>query len=670
MHPVTQSFNAISLPPQVRRLRARQDADFTGVRGHKLVDAEESRVYAKLAYESYSQSIGKPRILRRAEFLSHFAAKVPIVSRDDELIVGSQRFAAPPWRELFSDEQLRRAEIHGNHGHIIVDYGRVVRDGISGLRRAIAAMPVGDNRAAFALSLEAFTTFVARHGFPELTERAPATFHEALQLTWFVQIFLSVEGLSSAISFGRLDQFLWPFLDADMRAGRCTLEEAFEMVCCFCMKCCEGGESQNLTVGGPGENPLSVLLLQAMRELKVWQPSLSVRICDTTSDTFWQEALALCETGIGMPSFFNDPVVIAALQKLDIPTERATDFGIVGCYEATPQGDACPYTVGGGFALPEVFDDYLQTRPSADSFAAFKDGFKQYFADTYQNRILPEFAQRLHSLEQHSISPFESLCVTGCIDSGRAAEEAGARFNLFGVNILGIGTLIDSLQAVKALVFDEQPVSLAELAEQVEQDFPNETLRQRCRSLAGKFGSDTPVSNELAKELSTFIADEVLASRLPGGVRPYPGFFWFGQDIARHCPATPDGRRAGERPSYGCGPGVMLENPGVTAILNSAAHIAHASCACGNPLTLSFNRSELSGNKGSKLLRQVIEAYFQKGGFHLQVNIVDAEDLKKAKAAPERYQDLTVRISGFSARFVNLNEKWQDAIIERTGRGM
>jgi pyruvate-formate lyase len=670
MHTFTQSFDTRPLSSQIRCLRDRLKMDFDGMSGQKLVDADESKVYAKLAYESYSQSVGKPQILRRAEFLAHFAARIPVARREGELIVGSQRFTTPPFQELFREEQLKQVEINRNHGHIIVDYGRVVRDGIPGLRQAISAMPESENRRAFAMSLEAFSTFVSRHGFPELSKRLPATFHEALQLTWFVQIFLTAEGLGGAISFGRLDQFLWPFLEADLEAGRYTLEQAFELVCAFFIKCCEGAEAQNLTVGGPGENPLSILLLQAMRTLNIWQPSLSVRICDSTSDTFWREALALCETGIGMPSFFNDPVVVQALEKLDIPPERATDYGIVGCYEASPQGDACPYTVASGFALPEIFHDYLQTRPEANGFDAFKNGFKQYFADTYRNRLIPEFAQRLLNLEQHGISPFESLCVTGCIDSGCAAEQAGARFNLFGVNILGIGTLVDSLQAVKTLVFDEQAVSLAGLGEQVEQDFPDKMLHQRCRSLAGKFGSDTSTSNGLAKELSTFIAGEVLRSCLPNGVRPYPGFFWFGQDIVRHCPPTPDGRRAGERPSYGCGPGIMLENPGITAILNSTAHIDHASCACGNPLTLSFNRNEISGDNAQKLLRQVIEVYFQKGGFHLQINIIDAEELKEAKAAPERYQDLTVRISGFSARFVNLDEKWQDAIIERTARGM
>ncbi len=662
----------IPLTSRVRRLRERLDQEFARVPGgHKLVCLEEGECYARLAVEAYSSSVGKPEILRRAEFLRHFAEQVPVSIREDERIVGSQRFTAPPFQALFTRTQLSQCGIHRNHGHIIVDYGRVLFHGLDGLRTAVEALPTGVNRDAFALALEAFATFICRHGCNDLAGRPPTSFHGALQLTWFVQLFLSAEGLASAISFGRFDQFLWPHLRRDLEEGRCTPEQAYELICCFLMKCCEGAESQNLTVGGPAdENPLSLMVLRAMRELKVWQPSISVRIGADTSAAFWHEALRLCDAGIGMPSFFNEPVVVAALRRLDIPSGLAEDWGIVGCYEAAPQGDSYPMTVGGGLALPELLRTYLGTQPEAGSFGEFLQGFKHHVTTTYREDILPGFARSREELARSGVSPFESLCVTGCMESGRAVEEGGARFNLFGVNILGIGTLIDSLLALRTLVFAEGRLTLAEMTRQLDENFPDRILLQRCRTLSGKFGSDTAESNGLARELSAFIAGEILASRLPEGVRPYPGFFWFGQDINRKVGATPDGRLANDRVSYGCGPGVLLERADVTAILNAAAQIDHAACACGNPLTLSFNRAELAGERGLMLLRQVIEAYFAEGGFHLHFNILDAEDLKKAKRTPERYQDLTVRISGFSARFTALSEPWQDAIIERTEKNL
>jgi formate C-acetyltransferase len=661
----------LPLTPRVLRLLERLNRDFAMMDGHQLVCPQEQETYARLACQAYSDNADKPEILRRAEFLTWFAERVPVSRREDELLVGSKRFASPAWNRILTPEQLEQCGIHGNHGHIIVDYGRVLTDGICGVRKAVDAMPAGENRNAFIQTLEAFATFIRRHGCAELADRPPESFHEALQMTWFIQIFLRAEGNTSAVSFGRFDQFAWPFLQHDLAAGRLDRNQAFELLCCFFMKCCEGGESQNLTVGGNGqENTLSILVLKAMRKLNVWQPSISVRIGPGTSEEFWREALLLCDTGIGMPSFFNDFVVTKALGKLDIPSDRAADWGIVGCYEASPQGDAYPLTVRGGFALPEILWDYLQGSPANGSFEAFSQGFKSFFSEQYTGRILPGFQQRWLDLKRNAVSPFESLCVTGCIESGLAAEEGGARFNLFGVNILGIGTLIDSLLSIKKLIFDEQDFTLSEMTRQLAENFPDQKMLLRCRALSGKFGSDTAESNALAHDLSAFVARTVLGSRLANGVRPYPGFFWFGQDIHRQIAATPDGRLANERPSYGCGPGILLEKSSTTSILNSAACIDHASCACGNPLTLSFNRNEIAGKNGLDIIRQVVESYFGRGGFHLHINVVEAEELKKAREAPERYQNLTVRISGFSARFVSLDKPWQDAIIERTEMGM
>ncbi len=668
----TQVEKIPSLPPRLARLRARLEEEFAALpSGHKLVDADEQAIYVRLACEAYSRSQGQPEILRRAAFLRHFAEQFPAAIRADELIVGSQRFAGPPWQRLLTPAQIDQCGIHRNHGHLIVDYGRGVRQGLPGLRSAIREMPPGVQRTAFEQAGEALATLARRHGCAELAERPPASFHEGLQLTWFVQILLRAEGDGEAISFGRLDQFLWPLLDHDLRQGICSETQAVELLGCFFMKCCEGAESQNLTVGGNGEeNLLSILVLRAMRTIKVWQPSISVRLGADSSAAFWQEALLLCQTGLGMPSFFNDAVVTAALEKLDIPPDRAADWGIVGCYEASPQGDTYPLTVGGGIALPGLLADYLATAPQPATFADFQAGFQLFVATTYANRLQPTFQATWNHLRDHCPSPFESLCVTGCLEAGRAAEEGGARYNLFGVNLLGLGTLVDSLLAIQTLVFDEGRISLAELTRQLAANFADRHLLARCRALPGKFGSDTPASNALARELSAFIARLVLDSRLDNGVRPYPGFFWFGRDIGMELGASPDGRLAGERISYGCGPGVLLEPANLTAILNAAAGVDHRSCACGNPLTVSLSRNELNGHHGLDLLRQIVDTYFSLGGFHLHLNIVDAEQLRQAQKTPARFQDLTVRISGFSARFVTLGRPWQEAIIERTAKGM
>ncbi|MFA6292676.1 MAG: pyruvate formate lyase family protein [Victivallales bacterium] len=679
------------LAPRLLSLRTELEKEFANVKRHMLLCDDEQRAYAEISNRAYAASKGKAEVSRCADFLKLFAEDFPIGIRKDELIVGSQRFTHPDWGKYLTEEQRKAGGSHSNMGHIVVDYGRMVKLGVSGVREEIRTMPQGVNREAFSQTLQAFSTFIRRHadacaraGFADIAaicantaDKAPQTFHEALQMVWFIQIFLHAEGNSAAVSFGRFDQYLWPSLKRDLARKRINRDEALELLCCFFMKCCEGDESQNLIVGGSDldgismENPLSLLALEACRKIKVWQPSLSVRIGKSTSDKFWKEALLLSSAGTGMPSFFNETVVASGLKKLGIPAERAMDWGIIGCYEAAPQGDSFPMTVAGNFALPTILWDFLKTNTcEKGDFTSFYSEFKSFFRSHYEQKTLPSFIERWDNQKRNCPSPFESICVTGCIESGLTTVEGGAKFNLFGVNILGLGTLIDSLLSIKKLIYEHKEFTLAQMREQLGRDFPDQKLLLRCRSLSGKFGSDSAETNLMAKDLSAYFANIVISKPLPNGVRPYPGFFWFGADIGIKLPASADGRKENDRLSYGCGPGIFLKDPTVTAILNSAANLDHESCACGNPLTLSLNKSDVGGKAGIDRMRQILETYFKKGGFHLQFNILSAKDLRNAKEKPEKHQGLTVRISGYSARFVTLDPRWQDALIERTDLGM
>ncbi|HCE46492.1 MAG TPA: hypothetical protein DET40_23350 [Lentisphaeria bacterium] len=679
------------LTARVVRLRAELEKEFADVRRHMLLCDEEQRAFAEISNRAYAAGKGRPEVLRCADFLKLFAETMPVGIRKDELIVGSQRFTHPDWGRYLSKEQLEEGGPHSNHGHIIVDYGRILRRGISSARKELKSMPQGDNREAFILALDAFSTFIRRHSeacaqagrddiaavCANIAEKAPLTFQEALQMVWFIQIFLHAEGNCAAISFGRFDQYLWPYLKLELAKERMDAGDVLELLCCFFMKCCEGDESQNLVVGGADldgesmENALSLLVLEASRKIKVWQPSISVRIGKDVSEKFWKEALLLSTAGTGMPSFFNETVVQAGLEKAGVPAARAADFGIVGCYEAAPQGDSYPMTVGAGVSLPSILWDFMKTYPGGnDDFTNFYSEFKSFFKSHYEQKLLPSFVERWEHQKRSCPSPFESVCVTGCIESGLAAEEGGAKFNLFGVNILGLGTLIDSLLSIKKLIYDDNEFTLAQMKEQLGQNFPDRKLLLRCRSVPGKYGSDNARTNLLARELSTFIARIVISKPMPNGVRPYPGFFWFGADVTAKTPASADGRMDNDRLSYGCGPGVFLEGPAITSILNSVSNMDHGSCACGNPMTISLDKGDVGGKAGTDRIRQIIETYFSQGGSHLQFNIISPEDLRGAREQPEDHQDLTVRISGYSARFVTLDPRWQDALIERAEKGM
>lgn len=634
-----------------------------------ILDEDEQADYVRIMHEVCSGSTGKPRIMVASEFLYQYATRCRIRKYPEERITGSQRFTRGDCGKIIGNEAWPLFFPLRNHGHICVDYGRVLSRGVSGLSEDIAKMPEGTNKVAFTQAILAFTVFLDRHDWGRLIDRAPETFHEALQLVWFVQVFLHLEGNAAAVSFGRFDKYMSSFLEKDLRDGVITPDDARELLSCFCIKCCEGDESQNLTLGGAGD-VLAVMLMDVMAELHIWQPSISLRVNSNTTNEVWNAALKLCASGSGMPSFFNEPVVSAALRKLDIPLNRAEDWGIVGCYEAAPAGDSYPLTVAGGISLLEIFWDYLYKNSFTDSYDDFYSGFKKYFQMYYKNEALPGFRKKWEALRQNCTSPFESICVTGCFESGLAVEEGGAEHNLFGVNILGLGSLIDSILSIKKLIYEEQEFTIEEVKQQLRENFPDRRLLLRCRRLPDKFGSDSTVSNDLAGDLSAFIAGEVLANPMPNGVRPYPAFFWFGQDINRKTGPSLDGRLDNDRISYGCGPGVFLEKMEVTAILNSAAFVDHSSCACGNPLTISMNRNDVAGIEGRRRIRLLVEEYFRKGGFHLHFNIVDPEQLVNAKESPEMYNDLVVRVSGYSATFVNIDEPWQDAIIERTKLGI
>jgi formate C-acetyltransferase len=683
------------LSERVNGLREQVLADFASCRGTRLTAPGEQRALALLAAREYTRTVGIPEVERKAAFLAAFSREMPIVLRRGELLTGSQRFMAPPWREILGSDAAGAMQFHGNLGHIVVDYGRVLRWGVCGLRSEVAGMDVADplsrgNRAAFAQALEAFSAFVGRHaraaeaagdwelaGVCEwLTERPPCTFRQALQLVWFVHVFLHAESPSSAaISFGRLDQYLWPYLRRDLAEGILAETAAHELLCCFWLKCCEGDESQNLVVGGcdddgrNAENPLSHLCLEVCRDLRVWQPSLSVRFGPDTSTAIRQTAAELAAMGFGMPSFLNDTVVIRSLVAAGIPLPRARDYGIVGCYEATPQGDAMPCTVAGRMLMPHLFSDYLHSAQATD-YEGFEAGFLRCLEDRYLSEMLPGFQADWDQRARQTASPFESLCVTGCTDSGRCAEEGGARFSLYGVDILGLGTVVDSLHAVRKLVFSQRAVTLRELRAALASDYADGSLLLHCRSLPGKYGTDAEWTNALAARLSEFLGRLVLDHPLRAGVRPYPALFLFAADILLPSPATPDGRRASDRVSYGCGPGVFARPLGPTAVLNSAAGLRHDLFGCGNPLLLSLASADVGGCAGRGRVASLVEGYFQRGGFQVHFNTVSATALREAKAHPEAHRGLLVRVSGFSARFTDLAERWQDALIERTEAGL
>lgn len=645
-------------------------------------NASDIEVFRSILKNTYDNNTDKQEILRKAEFLERFSREIPTVVDSDELLVGSMRFsnAVPPECGSF----------HGNLGHVIADYGMFINKGIENLKNEI--LDIGtEEKQAFLRTIEALSTLIKRYGEMAhalsiemnskdmltvsrncewISRKAPNTFWQALQLVWFIHLFLHAEGMSAAVSFGRFDQYLFPYYAKDIESGILLKEQAKELLKCFWLKTCEGDESQNLTLGGNLENELSLLCLEITEELGVWQPSVSVRIADNTSERFWNQTISLVKSGIGMPSMFNDNTIIKSLKRIGISSEDAEDYGIIGCYEANPNGKALGLTVAGSLKLHEVLLNFLNTNDDHESFDDLYIHFKEEFKQQYISHYLSLYEKRWQGINRHMASPFESICLGGCLESGIAAENGGAAYTMFGVNILGLGTLIDSFYVIKELVFEKKEFIYEDFVKHVNDNFPDRLLAQRCKNMQGKYGTDNHFTNFLANDLSTFIANTVIENRFDKKIIMYPGFFQFLADVySNGYPATPDGRLHGERISYGISASDFCCGKTVTTMLNSASNVANDLCACGNPIHLFFSKKDMRSAMDFETVKALISSYFEKGGFHLQMSATDGNTLREAQMNPDAFNDLFIRISGYSTKFVSLDETLQNALIERVLSG-
>ena len=608
-----------------------------------LYSNEESAIYLQAYKEAYSIAGHKGNLAFRAELLRQFSLMLPVVSEEYSPFHGSRRFDI---RIPLTDEATKSfAKLA--HGHSIVDWEKLLHYGPKKIENDILAMENSDCKEAFLIAIQSFRYYIRRHaGCEELANRPPANFYEALQIIWFGQIFLRAEGASAGISFGRMDEYLLPFV------GNCSDEEIISLLIAWFAKCCEGDESQNVTLGEVSSDRLTILFLKALNRCQLWQPSFSIRISNSISEAVWSEALALTMSGSGQPSYFNSPVVMEALQKLGIPEEKCFNWGSVGCYEPAIVAESAPFTVAAAVSLPDILMDFLkETTAEIADFETFTEMFLNYFRNFGWIECLGKCKDYLRNF---SATPFESLLTKDCISKGKYLSDCGAEYNTLGVNILGIGTILDSLLVIKHAVYDERIVTLAELTEQTLANSPIKF--ENCPF----FGDSNPDSEKFVVYVSAEICKYLLTVVLHDGTRLAPSYFLFGADIMSDVQATPDGRKFGERVSYGCMP--SERHPlAQTERLRAAALIPHNMTPNGSPAMVSIGKNLLSADR----LKGLIQGYFALGGSHLHFNMQNKETLIEAQKYPENHSDLTVRVSGYSAHFIRLAPRWQQALIER-----
>jgi pyruvate formate-lyase/glycerol dehydratase family glycyl radical enzyme len=534
---------------------------------------------------------------------------------------------------------------------------------------------------------------------------APRDFQEALQSYWFCHLAVITELNGwDAFNPGHLDQHLLSFYERGLAEGALTRERAKELLECFFVKfnnhpappkvgvtAAESGtytDFANINLGGlladgtDGSNEVSLLLLEIIDEMHLLQPSSNVQVSRKTPDALLRRALGVIRQGYGFPSLFNADAVVAEQLRQGKTLEDARAGGCSGCVEVGAFGKEA-YILTGYFNLPKVLELALHNGVDPRSgrrlgpatgapgihvdfdavFASFETQMKHVLdVKIAGNQIIERMYARLMP------APFLSVLIDDCIRNGRDYNAGGARYNNTYIQGVGIGTLTDSLAAIRSVVFEEGRVSLEELASALDSDFGgHETLRLRLANRVPKYGNDDDRADSLMQRAfeAFFAAVDGRPSARGGRYRiqmlPTTCHVYFGSVTG----ATPDGRRATRPVSEGISPVQGADRRGPTAALQSAARMDHLRTG-GTLLNMKLTPSLLDGEVGIDALAHLVRGYFKMDGHHVQFNVVRAETLREAQARPEEHRDLIVRVAGYSDYFCDLSVALQDEIIART----
>ncbi len=534
---------------------------------------------------------------------------------------------------------------------------------------------------------------------------SPQTFREALQAYWFVHLGVITE-LNTWDSFnpGRLDQHLYPFYKKELEDGTLTREDAEELLQCFWVKfnnqpappkvgitLAESGtytDFANINTGGltpdgkDGVNDVTYLILDVIDTMRLVQPSSNIQLSAKNPDKFLKRACEIIRKGWGQPSVFNADVIVEEMLLQGKSVEDARCGGTSGCVETGSFGKES-YILTGYFNLMKVLEITLHNGVDPrtgkklglstgdpgnfDSFECLMSAFNKQLDHFIDIKIRGN--QVIESLyARHMPSPFLSVIISDCIEKGKDYNAGGARYHSRYIQGVGIGTITDSLSAIKRHVFERRAVDMAGLLSALEADFEgHEVLRHTLLNHTPKYGNDNDYADCIMKEVFDVFFQAVNGRRsVTGGtyrinMLPTTCHVYFGSVIG----ATPDGRRAFQPLSEGISPVQGADRLGPSAAVKSASKMDHVKTG-GTLLNQKFTPALLEGEIGLDALARLVRGYFRLGGHHIQFNVVSAEVLKKAQDNPEEYRDLIVRVAGYSDYFCDLSRALQDEIIART----
>lgn len=807
---------------------------------------------AKLLTESYKATENEPIITRRAKAFAHILRHIPIIIRDDELIVGSSTLAprgcqtypefSYQWLEDELDtvetrsadpfyiaeetkEELR--EVHkywkgkttselalsymapeavraiehniftpGNYfyngvGHVTVKYEEVLAVGYEGIikkaEQELSECNVGDGDyaershflQAVILSCQAVIEYARRYStlaqemaerctdaarkeellrIAENCSRVPAkgaqNFYEACQSFWFVQQLIQLESSGHSISPGRFDQYMYPYYKKDMENGNISREFAQELMDCIWVKLndlnkCRDAVSaegfagyslfQNLIAGGQNKegedvtNDLSFMCVQASMHVRLPQPSLSVRVWNGSPHEFLIKAAELTRTGIGLPAYYNDEVIIPSLQSRGLSLEDAREYNIIGCVEPQKAGktegwhDAAFFNMcrplelvfANGEDKGEMVGVPTGEVTEMSSFEEFYNAYKKQMEYCISLLVNADNAIDVAHAKRCPL-PFLSCMVDDCLKRGKSVQEGGAVYNFTGPQGFGIANMADSLFAVRKLVYEEKKVTMEEMKEALAWNFgkgldqqsvsdtaeavlrkmkdagqridentvssilkavmnaqPGEEKMKRYEEIHNmieevpKFGNDIPEVDYFARDVAYTYTKPLQNYKNPRGGQFQAGLYPVSANVplGGQTGATPDGRYAHTPVADGVSPSAGKDVNGPTAAATSVSRLDHFIVSNGTLFNQKFHPSALSGREGLEKFVALIRSYFDQKGMHMQFNVVDRDTLLDAQKYPEKYKHLVVRVAGYSALFTTLSRSLQDDIIRRTEQG-
>ncbi|TET05724.1 MAG: hypothetical protein E3J90_00085 [Promethearchaeota archaeon] len=538
----------------------------------------------------------------------------------------------------------------------------------------------------------------------KFTETVPETFYEAVQFIWFTQNIINITYQRSVLALGRLDQILWPYYVKDIENAEIDKEDALELIEELNLKLtwnvtilpadfslvanALGQNTQTITIAGmdlngkDATNELSYLFLEAYKKVKVFTTDLSVRIHSKTPKEFFENAIKVFKHTSGI-AFYNDEVIVPALQKTGYSLEDARNYVIIGCVEPTGQGNSFSATGRMFINLPGVLElilnngfsnfskniDGLQTGNPREftTYDLFYDAFKRQLKFNIEKSVkIAEVGDKVvMNYFQH---PIVSATLDGCLENGKDYVCGGAKYNYSSITAYGFATLVDSMYTIKKVVYDEKLMTLPDLIDVLNSNFEdNEVFRQNLINNYEKWGNDDTEIDSFANELWNLFTQEVSKYKPLRGGQYNAGAYSMGIHVIEGTITQPtaDGRKAGRPISNSLSPVNRVGKNGITAILNSLAKLNYDYAMNGVAVNVRLHPQNLENQENIEKFYYLLKTYFEKGGMQIQPNVVSTETLKDAQIHPENYTDLIVKVGGYNATFIDLGILIQNDIIDR-----